>query len=80
MKTIDLDEAKARKNGEITVKMVIDNLDETREKEGIKTIATVVRLDNDEVHILYSNTVTTEVIGLLECGKQQVINDMYEEG
>ena len=77
---VDFNERKAMKNGEITVKMVIDNLKETREKEGIKTIATVVRLDNDEVHILYNNTVTTEVIGLLECGKQQVINDMHVEG
>jgi len=80
LRIIDLEEAKARKNGEITVKMVIDNLEEVHEKEGIKTIATVVRLDNDEIYISYSNTVTTEVVGLLECGKQQVINDMYEEG
>jgi len=77
---VNFSERKAMKNGEVTVKMVIDNLEEVHEKEGIKTIATVVRLDNDEVHILYSNTVTTEVVGLLECGKQQVINDMYEEG
>ena len=77
---VNFNERKAMKNGEITVKMVIDNLEEVHEKEGIKTIATVARLDNDEIYISYSNTVTTEVVGLLECGKQQVINDMYEEG
>lgn len=78
-KVKDFKELKAAKNGEVTPKALINNLNRAIEEGQIESVVYVVRLSDGEIRTGYSNVNQTEVVGLLECGKMNVFNDMYEE-
>lgn len=77
-KPVDLKEVKAKKAGEVTVKSVIDDLLEGYERNEIKSIVCVVRSDKDEILVSCNHIEQTEAVGMLECGKQNFIIDMYD--
>lgn len=77
-KLIDFKEEKAKANGEITAKGLIENLLDEIEKGNIETIVYVVKHKNGEVYLGHNKSPELEVLGLLECGKSYVIDDMYE--
>lgn len=78
MKVTDLNEFKAEKSGEVTVKGIIDDLTKGCEQGNIKSIVCVVLSSNDEILLSCNDMEGTEAIGLLECGKQNLLNDMYD--
>ena len=77
-KIIDFSEEKAKANGEITAKGLIENLLDEIEKGNIETIVYVVKHKNGEVHLGNNRSPDLEVLGLLECGKSYIIDSMYE--
>lgn len=78
MKVVDFNESKAKKNGEITPKSLIENLLIAIEKGEVESVVYVVKRKDDIIDAGNSTMNSTEVLGLLEVGKQLVINDMYE--
>ena len=55
------------------LKDVIENI------KDIEDIVIVVRYDNEQITQSHSHMKTTEVVGLLECAKHNVLLDMTEE-
>lgn len=78
MKIIDLREMKAEKNGEVTVKSLVENLYMAVDEGKVKSIVYVALTEDDEIAYGNSSMNQTKTVGLLECGKQMVINDMYD--
>ena len=77
-KIIDFKEEQALSKGEITSSSLISNLSVENERGTIDTLVYVVKLKDGTVHLGNNNTSSLEVLGLLECGKSYVIDDMYE--
>lgn len=77
-KLIDFKEERAKAKGEVTKKALIENLLHEVEKGNVESIIYTVKTKSGEVHLGYSKMSQLEAIGLLECGKSYVIDDMYE--
>lgn len=78
MKPIDLNDAKIKKAGGMTIKDTIDDLLEGYKNGEIKSIVYVVRDNNDELIVVCNHMDQTEAVGMLECGKQSIVMDMYD--
>lgn len=78
MKIIDLKEKKASKNGEITAKALLETILKIVEKGDVEAIVYVTKNKNGVIATGWSVNESTAVIGMLECGKQIVLEDMYE--
>lgn len=78
MRTIDFSEVKAVKNGETTVKSLVENLMQAVEKGEIKNVAYVAQTDDDFLEIGCNDMPQTQAIGLLECGKGMIMGEMNE--
>lgn len=78
MKPIQLSEKQAEKQGIYTPYAVAKEQIEDIENGDIKHIIYITQNSDDEIAISCSALENTQVIGLLECGKQQIINDMYD--
>ena len=78
MKTVDFLEKKAEKNGEVTVKSLIEHLLLAINRDEIESVVYVAKSKNGELDMGCNNMPQTEAIGLLECGKQLIFEDMYE--
>lgn len=78
MKIVNFDEEKAKKNGELTPKALIEDLLEQINSGNVEQVVYVVKYKDGEVDNGYSHLEQTTVIGLLECGKQLVFDHMYE--
>lgn len=78
MKVIDFKESKAKKNGEVTVKSLIEHLLIAIENGTVESVTYVAKNKDGELKVGCNNMSMTEAIGMLECGKQLIIDDMYE--
>lgn len=78
MKIVDFKESRAKKNGEITPKSLAEDLTLAIEKGEVNNLVYVVLDKENQILVGCNNMPQTVTIGLLECGKQIVINDMYE--
>lgn len=78
MKVIDFKESKAEKNGEVTPKKLAKDLLLAIEKGEVKNLVYVALDKNNQILLGCNDMPQTEAIGLLECGKQIIINDMYD--
>lgn len=77
-KIIDFAEERDRANGKVTAKALVENLLSAVNEGKVESVVYIVK-DKDEVLNIGNNSMQyTEVIGLLEVGKQIVINAMYE--
>lgn len=78
MKTVDLKEAKARKNGEITPTYLTENLALAAKEGRIEKIVYFSIDDDGVIRGGWSKMTTTELMGLIEIGKQQVIENIKD--
>ncbi|TCT20914.1 hypothetical protein EDD68_11242 [Melghiribacillus thermohalophilus] len=74
----DMNEYRARKNGQVTPKMLLELLEKEIEEGNIDALAYVARRKDGYIISGWSNMPHTEIIGLFEVGKKQVIDHMYE--
>ena len=72
-----IEELRAKKEGRITPKAMITNLLQAIETGEIKGVIFVAKTKDDEIETGWSNLQTTEAIGLLECGKAEVLQAMF---
>lgn len=74
---IDFHEKKAIRDGVITPR---SSLEHTLENiENIERIISVIKMKDGVILIASSDGSSVEALGLLECAKVDVINNMYEE-
>lgn len=76
MRPVDFNERKAIKNGEITIKSLTSSLSDAVERNDVKTVVYVTVDYSGNISLGYSDAEQTNIIGLLECGKQIVMDDM----
>ena len=79
MKTVDINEKRAEKKGEITQRVLISHLLTAIENGEIEHVVYVAKNKDGIIDYGCDNMPQTEIVGLLECGKLLAINDMYEE-
>lgn len=72
-----IEELRAKKEGRITPKAMITNLLQAIETGEIKGVVFVAKTKDDEIETGWSNVKTTEAIGLLECGKAEVLQTIF---
>lgn len=75
---VDINEFKAKKDGVITPKEVILNLLSAIEKGEIESVVFVAKDKAGYLHPGWSHLQLTEAVGMLECGKVEIIESMYE--
>lgn len=78
MKLVHLSEKQAEKEGTDTPYSVVKEQFKAIENENVKHIICVTQNSDDTVTIRYSASENTRIIGLLDCGKYLVIEDMYD--
>ncbi|WP_152658288.1 hypothetical protein [Oceanobacillus sp. CFH 90083] len=78
MKPIKFTEKKAEKEGKVTPHYIAHELLDAIEQGDVKQIVCITRNSNDEIIISYSDMLQTASVGLLECGKQLIMNDMFD--
>lgn len=74
----ELKEFKAKKEGKITPKALIEGLLEAIEKGEIESVVYVAHYKDQAIRLGCSDCDSTEALGLLTCGQHEIINDMYE--
>ncbi|AYB38540.1 hypothetical protein [Brevibacillus laterosporus] len=73
-----IEELRAKKEGKVTPKALINNLLLAIEKDEVEGVVFVAKDKDGLIRTGWSDFESTEAIGLLECGKE-IINDMYEQ-
>ncbi|MBU5673238.1 hypothetical protein [Paenibacillus brevis] len=71
-------ERRAKREGKVTPKACIEHLMQAIEAGGVETVIFVARSPDGIIHSGWSKTQHTELLGLLECGKNHVICEMCE--
>lgn len=71
-------ERRAKREGKVTPKACIEHLLQAIERGDVETVVFVARSPNGIIDSGWSETKHTELLGLLECGKNQVLNEMSE--
>lgn len=74
----ELSERRAKREGRITVKELIHNLYDASKLTEIESIVFVCREKSGEIRTGWNDVLHSEIIGLLELGKQMVIDNMRE--
>jgi len=74
----DLREFKAKKEGRVTPKVLVENLLQAVDKGEVECIVFVARCKEGEIRTGWSEIYHTEAVGLLELGKLEVISDMHD--
>jgi len=77
VKTIDFNEIKAERDGEITPKVVLENA--LANLNAIDKVIVIIRQNDGIVTHGVSSMSGIEGIGLCEMGKAYIMNDMWEE-
>ncbi len=73
----DLEEFKARKNGEITLREIIDDL--YKHQNEVEALVYVIKTKNKVIDVAFNNVSAVEVLGLLEVGKGKIFDHMWDE-
>lgn len=71
-------ERRAKREGKVTPKAVAESLLQVIERGEVDTVVFVARSPDGAIHSGWSNTKHTELLGLLECGKNHVLCEMSE--
>lgn len=71
-------ERRAKREGKVTPKACIEHLLQAIEAGGVETVIFVARSPDGAIHTGWSDTKHTELLGLLECGKDHVLYEMSE--
>ncbi|WP_284640544.1 hypothetical protein [Paenibacillus silviterrae] len=75
-----LKEYKSRKEGKVTPKYLMEHvLGVIEEDDSIESITYVAKLKDGTISSGWTDMMHTEVIGMYEVGKLQVIKDMWSE-
>lgn len=74
----ELKEFKAKKEGKITPKALIEDLLKAIENGEVDSVVYVARYNDRAIRLGCSDCDSTEALGLLTCGQHEIINDMYE--
>lgn len=74
----DLKEFKAKKEGRVTPKALIENLLIAIENGEVESVIFVARSSEGEIKTGCSDFSSVDALGLLTCGQHDVINSMYE--
>lgn len=77
-KPINLHEKRAERNGELTPKALVESLLTAIERGEVENIIYVVKRQDGEILTGWSQENHLPLLGMLECGKQGVLEDMYE--
>ncbi|REK54719.1 MAG: hypothetical protein C6W55_10315 [Thermobacillus sp.] len=72
----DILEHRAKREGRVTPRACVENLMQAIEMGLVDSVVFVARQPNGEIKVGWSDTLDTEIIGLLECGKHMVIREM----
>ncbi|WP_257008275.1 hypothetical protein [Bacillus sp. FJAT-45350] len=75
----DVNEYRAKKEGRITPKMLVEMLKKELESGDVESIAYVYKKKDGTVVAGWTDMFHTEVVGLYEIAKLQAIDDMYSE-
>jgi len=71
-------ERRAKREGKVTPKACVDNLLKAIERGDVEAVVFVARQPDGIIKTGWSNTLHTELLGLLECGKNHVLFEMSE--
>lgn len=71
-------ERRSKRQGKVTPKACIEHLMQAIEDGGVETVIFVARSPDGNIHTGWSETKHTELLGLLECGKDHVLYEMSE--
>jgi hypothetical protein len=74
----EISEKIAERKGKLTPRALVSHLLDAIDRGEVETVTYVVREPNGQIKNGYSEGQQTEVLGLLECAKYSVIDDMYE--
>ncbi len=74
---IDFHEKKAIRDGVITPKASLEHT--LRNVDKIERVISVIKTSDGAILVASSDGSSVEALGLLECAKVDVINDMYED-
>jgi hypothetical protein len=69
-------ERKKAREGRVTAKATIEDLYEALKRGLVEHVVFVVRQPDGEIKVGYSDAKHTELIGMLEVGKFEIITDM----
>lgn len=72
----ELRERRAKRQGNVTPKACIQNLLRAIELGEVESVVFVARQPNGIIRTGWSDTMHTELLGMLECGKFELIEDM----
>lgn len=75
----DVNEYRAKKEGRVTPKQILSILEKKINDGEIESLCYVAKTKEGMVHAGWSDMLHTEVVGLLEVGKVEVIQDMYDD-
>ncbi|WP_342512808.1 hypothetical protein MKY34_19705 [Sporosarcina sp. FSL K6-1522] len=78
MRVNELKEFKAKKEGKVTPKALIENLLMAIENGEIESVVFVARSNDQEIKTGWSDFSSVEALGLLTCGQHEVISGMHE--
>ena len=79
MGTVDFKELKARKNGEVTPTFLAENLEWATKEGRIEKLVYFTIDDDGAIRCGWSKMSNTELIGLIEIGKQNIFDDFRED-
>lgn len=79
MEPIDFTEEKARKNGEVTPTFLAENLERATKEGRIKKLVYFTVDDDGVVRCGWSKMTNTELVGLIEIGKQSILDEFRED-
>lgn len=74
----ELRERRAHKNGEVTPKACIENLLQAIDHGEVESVIFVTKMTDGVIKTGWSAILSTEAIGLLECGKDDIFNTMND--
>lgn len=75
----NFNEYKAKKEGKITPKVLLDIVNEEIEADRIESIVIVSKYEDGYIHTGWTDMYHTEAIGLMEIAKNQVMKDLWDE-
>lgn len=73
----DLNEARLRKNGQVSPRLLTEDLNEWIEREDIETLILVVKDKDGEIITAFSKAENVEYVGMLEIAKLEIIESTF---
>lgn len=74
----ELNEFRAKKNGQVTPKELVDDLLKALSTREIESIVLVAQTKDGEIKTGWSHMDQLKAIGMLHCAQNEIMSDMYE--